>query len=450
MKPVLEHYLEIFRELKRLEKLGFPFVEPGAEPMLPRTIYVGAGQQIAISEKIDRAIAAISRVTRENKTHIKATHTQKDWQAVVRRAFGPVLANFDLGQPENEAASWLKAEVGAAITEIENAGSVPVEIAFGTSWLNMPEISFSVGPATLEARETWINRLHAEGRISKTTLRRTLRRWAGNKLPDRKPSNDKHVEQSIANTVDGSPYVISVKIEGLSTEFTVDRAARIARLVLTGISLIWEQPSNALRGLNLDYDDHPKQRRVLWLPKNGLVSASYRLRAYPHGPTITVKEWNKQKSDKEPIFRQLDAITTYIATNQCDAARKEVIRKLDVALRWFQEGCRADDNLLAVTHFAACLDTLADGKREGGIRVLLDRQCGLTPGTAAYPDGPTISQILTAIYASGRSRFLHGSTEAHLHDWAENRGFAELLSRRALVACIFAADANPALSDFCA
>jgi len=140
MKPVLEHYLEIFRELKRLEKLGFPFVEPGAEPMLPRTIYVGAGQQIAISEKIDRAIAAISRVTRENKTHIKATHTQKDWQAVVRRAFGPVLANFDLGQPENEAASWLKAEVGAAITEIENAGSVPVEIAFGTSWLNMPEI----------------------------------------------------------------------------------------------------------------------------------------------------------------------------------------------------------------------------------------------------------------------------------------------------------------------
>jgi len=450
MKPILDYCLDIVRELKRLEKLGFPFVDPGAHTMLPRTIYVGAGQQIAISEKIDQAISAIARNSRANRPQIATTYAQKDWQAVVRKAFGPILASLDLDEPENDAASWLKAEASRAIARIAKDGSIPVEIAFGTSWLNMPDTGFTVGPATVIPRMEWIIRLHSQGRISKTTFNRTLRRWAGEKLRDRKPSNDQHEEQSIASTMDGSPYVISVRIDGFSTEFTLDRAARTARLVLTGVSLMWEQPSNALRGLHLVYDDHPKQRKVLWLPKNGLVSASYRLRAYPHGPTMRLQEWNRQKDNKAPLFRQLDAVANYIATNQCDPARRDVIRKLDVALRWFQEGCRADDNLMAVTHFAACLDTLADGKKEPGIKTLLKKQCGLDQSEQIHVDGHTTQQIVKAIYASARSRFLHGNTETHLHDWAETRGFAELLSRRALVACIFAADANPALSDFCA
>jgi hypothetical protein len=448
MKPVLSHYEEIVREVTRLEDKGPPFVEEDDGPLLPRSISLSDGQQIFVSAKIDKAIAAIARSMRSNAPGIRFAYSQADWTAAVRKTFGDPLAALDLSDTNEAAAKWLKRQITASIAQLNLMKQPPIELAFGTTWIDVQQSSLEVGPAKIEARDIWATRLHVKGQISKTTLKRLQKFWAGKKPKARKPSWDQHAERSIIDTVGDAPFVISVVLQGFSSGFTEDRGARIARLVQTAVSLMWETSSSVLRGLHLSYDDLPARRTLLWLRDQGPVSASYKKQRLPSGPRIELKDFEHQLESKRPMFRQIGAVATYIATGVSDPKRTEAIQKLEIALRWFYEGCRADESLLAVTHFASALDTLAGGSGGEGILLVLRARTGLKADAPLHADGLTTAQIVRDIYGTARSQFLHGNTKAHLEDWTWLRPFAELLARRALVACLFDIDKTPTLVDF--
>ncbi len=448
MKPVISHYEEIVREVKRLEKKGPPFDEQDGVPSLPRSIGLSDGRQVFVSAKIDKAIAGIARSTRSNAPEIRFAYSQADWTAAVRKTFGDPLATLELSDTNETAARWLKGQINASIAQLKLMKPPSVELAFGTTWINVPQSPLEIGTAKIEARETWATRLQARGQISNTTLKRLRKFWAGKKPKARKPGWDQHSERSIVDTVGDAPFVISVVVEGFSSSFTEDRGVRIARLVQTAVSLMWETPSSVLRGLHLRYDDLPERRTLLWLHDKGSVSASYKRQSLPSGPRIELKDFERQLKGKRPMFRQIGAVATYIATGVSDPKRTEAIQKLEIALRWFYEGCRADESLLAVTHFASAMDTLAGGSGDDGILSVLRVRTNLKADAPIHADGLTTAQIVREIYGTARSQFLHGSTKAHLEDWAWLRPFAELLARRALIACLFDADKAPTLVDF--
>lgn len=149
------------------------------------------------------------------------------------------------------------------------------------------------------------------------------------------------------------------------------------------------------------------------------------------------------------MFEQAEEIAHYIATERIDEGREKIVRRMEVALRWFTEGCRADENLMAVTYFAAALDTLSGGRgNTHPILTMLKSRIGLDESALLSVDGMTTRQTVERIYSTARSQFLHGSTDAHLADWTELRAYAEKLSRDAMVACLAAARSDAQLVDF--
>lgn len=449
MAKIIDHYIVIVDELKRLTELGNPLFDPSEEKrFLPRTISVDPYRQLPINAKIDNAISSIARSVRSNKHTIRDRYSNKDWIAIFRRSMGKPLSEIDFEDDVEENAHRLKKAVNLMVDDHEKKQFESVEVVFPTTWLSGETDGFELGPARLDTRLVWLDRQFGAKQISKTTRKRLEKHWRGGKVAARKPSWDTHSEESIKNVVGDFHYVISVEITGFSNEFTQDRAARIARLLLISASIIWAKPSSTLKGLHLAYDDLPKQSSLLWKIGNKKFSESYSSVSLPSGPSIGKEKWTDISAGYEPVFRQAQQVAEYLAGSLADTSRVEVLRKIDVALRWFYEGCRAPENLLATTHFASALDTLADGSGDTGILTMIEKRVGWSPTSAIHVDGYDLRAIVRDIYGEARSRFLHGSTEKHLSDWSSLRAMAEFICRHAIISCMVDADKNPNLNDF--
>ncbi|MFN3224722.1 MAG: hypothetical protein ACE360_00535 [Hyphomicrobiales bacterium] len=435
-------------EIIRLAELGNPLLDPDDAEKLPRTIAIGNGAQLPINGRIDRAILAISTLTREQSPAITDRYNLKDWYSIVRQEFGLPIIKLDLGRSVTENAVMLRKAINEAIAEITVADPPMLEMFFPNTWPAGASDRFEFGPATVLCRELWLEEQFTNNRVSKTTKRRLEKLWRNESCRPRKPSLDAHSEQSIFGAVGEYQHLICIKLQGFSRGFAEARAARIARLLLTTISLTWETPSRALKGLHIAYDDLPQSSRLLWLAgENHFSSSSSRL-AHPFGPNVVGTDWADVSSRFREAFEQASLVAEFIASVAPGSERAEVLKKLDVALRWFEEGCRARDHLMATTHFAASLDTLAGGGRKNGILALLKARLGWDREMTIHADGHKLSTVVGRIYEDGRSRFTHGNTEMHYGDWLSSRAFAEFISRQALLSCLFEANQNPELIDF--
>lgn len=448
MGKIIEHYKIIVSELVRLHKLDDPWIDPEAKVIFPRTIGIGDGLQISVSEKIDNAIRAISRRKRSDDVQVKAKYTENDWTKAIRSAFGEPLASLDLAAPVAENATILKDALNLSIKQLSAREFQAVTYIFAGSWLRVGDDEFLIGPAKIETRKAWLDRLVKTEKISKTTHRRIVQRWNGQSLKKLKPSMRSIEEGDILNTIENWPHVISVTMADMSNELMQDRAARVARLSLTATALMWDRPSRALQGLNLASDDLPTKSIILRSRPRQPMSASYHRKLFPFGNKLEPDQWADLSKQFAPLLRQVSEVAHFISEGKSIAGRDEMLPKFDVALRWFYEACRASENLIAVTHFASCLDTLAGGKGDEGILRLFETTCGLKREARIHTDGHQLTTIIRKIYCDARSQFLHGSTTGHLDDWSDLRMSAETLTRRALVSCLFKADENPTLAEF--
>ncbi|WJR67103.1 hypothetical protein QTA58_23475 [Neorhizobium sp. CSC1952] len=448
MVKLIDQYKIIVSELVRLSKLEDPWNDPEAKIHFPRTISIGDGLQISVSEKIDKAIGAIARLKRSEASQIKAKYTENDWAKALRSAFGEPLSSLDLDAPIDENAKALKDAINHHIGQLSARQFQPITYIFAGSWLRVHVDEFVIGPVKIETRDAWLERELQAGKIPKTTYRRILQKWSGARVNKRKPSRQSMEEDDIINAIERWPHVISVTMSGMSNELMQDRAARAARLSLTATALMWNRPTKALQGLNLASDDLPARSVVLRYSPKLAMSASYSSKLFRFGYTVEPEHWADISKQFTPLIRQISEVATYIAEGTSASGRAEMLRQLDVALRWFYEACRANEDLIAVTHFASCLDTLAGGKGDNGILRLFETICGMNREAPIHTDGHKLSTLVRKIYGDARSQFLHGSTTGHLDDWSDLRMSAETLTRWALVACLFKADEDPTLLDF--
>lgn len=439
--------LSIITDLKAIQRLAPSDLTKGDDFGLPRLIPAGDCGAIQINKVIDDNISLLARELKSEQPKLAKNVRNEEWRSWLRSTIGPALMQVDLSDQldlsSDKVLLRLKQEIDALV-----AGLGPSECAFGTTFLDIPNLPpFTVGPVKFERREDWLNRKHADGSITPTISNRITRMWSGASLRPRKKAIDNMRERDIIDAIGNNRVVCSVSVDGLSGEAGREIALSTARISLAIISLLWEQSSKALSGMNLHVDGGLRRERILrFLPGRVTLQGS-RLHGRPHGPSLSVREWGQLTAANSDFFRVASEILFYLISPEGAVSRPKLMNALMQSLLWFYEGCREENDLLGVVDFAASLDALGGGKKTKAIMQMLKARLGAQESASVYQGGPTLKSLVEAIYSDGRSRAIHGTSDKIGHDWARTRRHAESLARLALYASLEWAGANINVDD---
>lgn len=447
MKTQVDLVEEIIRELIRLEALPMKARWDDDGFSLPRMIDAGNGESLFVSRKLDEAIARLATRLMDDERSLRIKFTQAEWRAIVRRAFGPVLASIDLDDDLEANASDVLGRVKNACNLSATGNSIR-EHAFGCTLFSGTDFKpFSIGPVLFEVRRIWLGRKLLDGGISRLSHRRIERAWRGEHLRKRKRTFDSMAEQDVIDAIGSCDFVCSVPICNLGSEAGQEKALMAARFAITAIALTWQTPSKALNSFNLTFDRQPHLRKSLaFIPGNGVLSGS----SWSHRPSglhIEPDEWEKVLSDRADTFAVVGEMLSYVISPSGTASRPNMMSTLYHAVLWFHEGCREPSSHIGVAKLAASLDALACGKKSRGILALIHVRLKVKGSKPIRSDGPTIKNVIERIYDQGRSRLMHGNNEELSGDWADMKALAEHFGRLCLLLCIEWIAKNPNCDD---
>jgi hypothetical protein len=432
MSPLEELTYQIILELSHTEQVGGIRELRGKDSSFLGFISTGDGRQIILSSKMERLIAEIAGKLRQQDYNIANSHTENEWNWLVRSAFGPALGCIDFENEKTDSARNVIASVQTQLAASKLSGIC--EHSFGcTLFANFDVAPFSIGPVLFEPRDVWLTRKVRERSVSKVTARRIEDSWQGRRLAKRKPSVDAMNERDILDAVGNCAYVSSVRTQGLASEAGRVKAQKAAHMALAAVALTWEVPSAALSGFRLLTDAGiRRQQSLVFIPGNRTLSGS-RLVGRPHGPSISPADWLTQCSKYAKIYEEIGEAIGYLLSPSGASTRPKTMNLLSQALLWFFEACREEVDLMAIVKFTATLDALATGGKSKGIRRLINKQIGIQDDQPIREGGPTLKAAVEEIYGQGRSRTIHGTNDRIGHDWSSIRSRAEAFARHCLI-----------------
>lgn len=472
MTDLHELVKEIIEDLRKHQGSS-PSSRRDGDPF-PRIIDAGDGRQIHVSRNVDELIADIARQMMARDSTLKSRFSAKDFTWLVRRDFGPALAKIDLDQDVDQSAELVLGDVEDAVAKDINwtLRNGELEYSFGCTLFSYDDIApFDIGPVRFEPRKVWLDRKASDGRwarvgpggrierfsekiadgpISSITHRRAIQKWQGKKLNKRKASADAHDEKFILEAIGGGKYVCSVNVPGFGGDAGQHKAVLAARLAQATVSLVWENSSMALDGINLLAERRKQHGITLAFTSEGLMLANSLGSKRPHAP------WLKKEELEESISRFSDcftiageAIGSYLDPE--NIGRPILMNALAHSLLWFYEGCRETVDQIAIVKFAAAMEVLTGKLSRNGsqaaIRKLIGSCFGIDENAVITRDGKSVKQVVELIYKLGRTRMVHGENETIGHDWSIERAIAEKLSRYCLVIYLQRASENPMIDD---
>ncbi len=363
---------------------------------------------------------------------------------MVRLAFGRTLESLGTQTPDPDQLG--RAVDQALETEI-GARTKDVVLLLGC-WLFEDDddaYPVNVGPVTFHTRIGWLDEQATAGELSSITARRLRRQWSGEKVARRKRGFDQDKESGIADAVDRCPVVCAVRTHGLSIDLTEQKGLLAARLAMTALALPWADPQVALEHMNLIYDGGPRNRHYAIAYEGGFGSGSSWVNL-PRGQS-SIQSLAEVLTVYRPTFEVVgEALEAYVNPH-APVRRPKVSNALFLSLWWFHQGCREASDQMAVTAFAASLDALAAGGHAGGIKRLIKARLGLEGSDALMTDGRTTSAVINGVYDSGRSRFIHGSSNDYAEDWGGRRGTARAVARLLLLQVTHWLQTHPEVVD---
>ena len=387
MKTELDLTIDIVGELARIQNSPEPY---GTENELPRLIGVGGGRVLRVSRAMDVLIQGVARIRMQKDGALKSKYTQAEWQAAVRRAFGPALVEIDLSDEATKNANLVLAALDKNLAS-HISGDGKREFVFGCTLFSEPVVrDFSIGPVRFEPRIDWLARKEITGAISPISSRRIRSAWAGKTVRKRKPSRDSRDETFILQLLEKSPYVVSVATDQLGADAGREKALRAARIATATIALLWTTPSNVLKGINLSFDRRPHIQNFLFFVGNKQMSSGSSWSHLPHGPWLKEGEWDAELTRHDLMFSAVGDILHSLVNPEAVVPNPKMQNTLAQALQWFHEGCRETDTLMAIIKFSTVLDTLACGGKSKGIRKLINSRLGLR---IVNPSGRTVRRL---------------------------------------------------------
>ncbi|MYD77313.1 MAG: hypothetical protein F4244_12100 [Gammaproteobacteria bacterium] len=408
----------------------------------PIMLGVGNGSYIHINPEIDGLLAQLSSsILQEYFRQHEENFSNPEWERMVKKAFGEALVGADEESiSRKEAEKTLDAvveKVKDSINEIQER-----EHVFGCDLCNIEDLKrLVVGPVSFEPRNAWLERIHDKGNISEIAVSRIQKIWRGETLRERVPSEDSIKEEEIIDVIGKCKFACSVRISKAGTDAGLNRALTAARLAMTVIALFWKDSSYALERIGLTYDRTEYLQKRLSFSFEGRFSYGRTWTHIPGGITeLKKEEWEQIPKDLKINFPCAEEVIIYAADGQSSVTRPEIMHVFFQALLWFHEGCREKVDAMAIVKFCAVLEALSCGRKENGIFNLVNARLKIN-------DEIGFRDKLRRIYKMGRSRTVHGTNDKLLHDWSDDRKFAEELCRLCLLSCLELASQESTLKD---
>ena len=415
-------------------------------PQMVGWIATGNGGSILVNETTDQAIRNVADWMRQETPTLRSTHTVKEWQAMVRAAFGPVLVQLDFSDSFENVARILKSKIEKEMNE-RIVGYTKRGTSLGCWLFSQPTNgSFSIGPVCFEPRQIWLNRVLDTGDISKVTHRRLSRDFSGRSVRKRKSSVDAVQEKSILEALGNAPTVCTTITQGLAPETTQRRTILAARLALTSISLLWQMPSQVLDHFRISTDHGSRIIRMVPVAPGPRMIGGSRLVGRPPGFPIDTVDWDLLAKENAGFLSLAGRMIACWTSRSAHEQASRLLLNLSQSIFFFWKACREESDVMAVVEFVASIECLSGGRKESGIVKLLSARLGIEENDP-FHHGETLKQVIRRIYGTGRSRTIHGSNSEIVHDWSPVRALTECIARIAIVSCIDWFQQNPKATD---
>ncbi len=443
---VVEIYSSFRKILNELKRLQAPSALEQKTPAFPGLIAAGPEGSILVNEEIEKEIRVIADWLRDHRPATKAQYRVKEWRAAVRKAFGPALMQIDLDFPVEDNSHKLKKLIEATVDATQEVIALHFT-TIGCTLFEKPLVGpLAIGPVLFEPKDVWLNRARESGQLSGDNHSRLKDAFAGHPLP-KAPETVQHLfERTIVDALLQSQLVCTVETRNFAPEMTKTRAIVGARLGQAAIALLWQLPSKTLEGFHLSVD-HGRRliRTVPYVPGKQTIGGLHSV-GTSHGPSIESDDWDRIVVGWRNYF---DVAGRMIACwTDAHAQASDLLRNMAAALWFIWEGCRDENDLMAVVKFTSALEQLSQGAggKSGGIMRLAAARLGLEPNDKIAGE-KTLKQVVELIYSDARSRTLHGNNPFLNHDWSEVRVLSESLTRHCLVACMDWFEQNPTATD---
>lgn len=410
---------------------------------LPQWIPAGDGASLIINSKISNLIWDLANTLYEAQPAMAKAISRDDWTGLVRSVIGPLLGNTVLDDPFEISAKTILTNLRHELANTE-WNYKRRTFLFGCSFVEHHDIPpFTIGPVTVWKREKWLDQALENGRVTKISHRRLLACWAGKPVKKRKSSRDSANENAVADAIGGAPYVCTVETNGIFGEVAKEKAVTAARFALLGVALMWENPTKAMAKLNLVFDGLPyRETYAFFQDRPEILNGSKWVRSL-HGISLFSELWKPMILRRANWWAILAEVIAFWLSPDGKVRRPKLMNQFVQALIWFHEACREPIPMIATTKFMAALDALACGGRARGIKALITSRLGVAENYPIRLDGPSFSNVIDELYSQGRSRLIHGSSDRIGHDWQDQKGLAESLTRVTLILCLHWAADHP-------
>ena len=437
---------DVFTELKAIEGGQQKVI---SESLIPTLVDTNAGYSIKLSDNAVKLLARCAKQLRDSNQNFKNAYADTEFQSHYQKVFASVIPSIDLSGNPTENANIAKSKINDVLNEnvarLENR-----EFLFACTLFSSDDINpFNFGAVKFEHRNDWLQRKFNEGHISKVSKARIERFWVGKKLKKRTFSIDQDKETLILDTIGSARYVCSVTTKKLSKKYAEKRAVIAAQIAISAIMLFWNKPAARSGDIYLHYDLFPQKRSVISFDKNGGQHSGYWQRVrHPIGSSMTSKEITERISKMKYFFSMVGEVVDFSLHPTGDISRKKILNTLAQALNWFYEGCTHTKPQISTTMYAACLDTLANGKYADGIKQLLKARLSWEEETIISKQmGLRCGEAVNQIYTKCRNKAIHGDLDKFGEDWTYVCGVAEEICRHTLMHCIDYLEDHPNVED---
>jgi hypothetical protein len=437
MDSINDHYNSIVAELVRLAS---PDPEFKCRPSFPGLIAAGEFGSILTSDKMETAIAGVATWLFNKEPENRSRYTKKEWNALVRKAFGPAIAATDLNT--QDSAELLRTLVETALNE--NPATVDSQfITIGCTLFYTPITEpLCIGPVTFAPKMQWLTSFGTIAQIDEKHRLELEKACTGEIIS----SSDDDLKRSISDVLRDSQLACTVETKGLAPDLAENRAIIAARLAQTAIALLWRLPSSVLGGFHLSVQPGCREIQTISFRSGEVAAGRWRLVGMPTGPSLTPDAINTLFSEANDLLdlagKMISTWTSVDAYQNASASLKNLAQ----SIFFFWEGCNDSDHLMSIVKFTAALEALVKGEKHG-IKCLIKARLNLLENDTLIGN-QTVKKFVDRIYSDGRSCTLHGTNKDLLHDWSIARTGAESLTRHCLVACMKAYLDNPQIECF--
>lgn len=424
-----------------------PPIGSRTELSFPPQLSLGDGRFFPATKNLIRAVSDYAGILSDSNQSLKAALTTRELEALVQRAFAQTLVEIELDGVTEENCIEIQNKIETRFEEAVARNKGMVDFMLGCQLLVGDGVyPIKIGPVVFEERLKWLENALLTGRVSKVSARRIASKWRGQRLRKRKAFRDFLDEKAVLDSVSHYPIICSVQTTGLSSKFIEEKGLLVARLAMTALSLMWQNPSKGLEWMKLQYDGTTYNRHYVVFGQGYRVGSSSSKSSLPVGKSVE-PSWNESYALYSAEFGQIgEALSTFV-NPEIKISRPKLLNALFLSLWWYHQACRESSDQMATTKFAASMDTLSGGGSAPSIVKFIGARLGFKPTDALMKNGRTTQKVVATFYNAGRSRLIHGNSTDYSHDWSDVRATAEVVGRLCLLsACKWMAN-NPQSDD---